>query len=111
MATLPKKRSARKIQDAATKRILSALRGAFPEIPEVPNEVAYRLNTAGIRLRIISARFTEKSLAEREEMVLSELDQLPDEITDDITMILMLSPREAKRPDTMSREFDDPDQN
>jgi hypothetical protein len=72
-------------------------------------DVVYRYNPVAIRTRIISPRFIGKSLAEREEMVLTALDSVPDEVSEDITMMIMLTPREAKRPDYVFREFDDPD--
>lgn len=98
----------KKIQDETTAQIFAALKTAFPDLPDDPNQVVYRYNPVSVRVRVISPRFTGKSMAEREEMVNEALDSVPGEITEDITLQLMLTPREAKRPDGMFREFDDP---
>lgn len=101
-------KKARKIQDEATGRIYAALTTAFPGLPDDPGQVVYRYNPVAIRVRVISPRFSGKSMAEREELVNEALDCVPGEITEDITMQIMLTPREAKRPDTVCREFDNP---
>jgi|GEM_PF-2022269 len=111
MTAIRRKRPTRKRQDAGTAKVFAALRVAFPDLPEDPAKVVYRYNPVAIRVRVVSPRFVGKSLAEREEMVLAALDEVPESVADDITMILMLTPREAKRPDVMSNEFDEPDQN
>ena|SRR5437660_1360078 len=100
----------KKIQDETTAQLFAALKKAFPSLPDDPVQVVYRYNPVAIRVRIISPRFSGKSMAEREEMVNEALDSVPAEITEDITMQIMLSPREAKRPDMVFREFDYPDQ-
>jgi stress-induced morphogen len=109
MPRAAKKGKENRIQDESTAQIYAALKTAFPNLPDDPMQVVYRYNPVAIRVRIISPKFTGKSSAEREEMVNVVLDSVPDEITEDITMQIMLSPREAKRPDYVFREFDDPD--
>lgn len=103
-----KKQPEKKLQDDSTLQIYSALKSAFPNLSAQQEQVVYRYNPVSIRVRVVSPRFTGKSLAEREEMVLEVLDSVPSEMAEDITYLLMLSPREARRPDLMSREFDDP---
>ena len=109
MQRTSKKVKDKKIQDESTARIYSALKSAFPDLPDVPKQVVYRYNPVAVRVRVISPRFTGKSMAEREEMVNVALDSVPPEISEDITMQITLSPREAKRPDFVFLEFDEPD--
>ncbi len=109
MRRATKKLKSKKVQDESTAQIYAALKNAFPNLPDDPTQVVYRYNPVAVRIRVISPRFTGKSMAEREEMVNEALDSVSDEITEDITMQIMMSPREAKRPDYVFREFDDPD--
>ena len=109
MPRASKKVEGEKIQDESTAQIYSALKSAFPNLPDDPEQVVYRYNPVAIRVRVISPRFTGKSMAEREEIVSVALDSVPSEISEDITMQIMLSPREAKRPNFVFLEFDDPD--
>ena len=61
-----------------------------------PKTDAYRYNSASIRVRVIDDRFRGKSNADREEIVSPHLDDLPPDTQADITMLLLLSPAEAK---------------
>jgi stress-induced morphogen len=101
-------RVAKKVQDETTAKIFAALKGAFPELPDEPEEVVYRYNPVAVRVRVVSPKFRGKSTAEREEMVDQAFRSLPPEVTEDITMQFMLTPEEAKRPTMLDREFDDP---
>jgi hypothetical protein len=58
---------------------------------------AYRFNSASIRIRVIDPRFEEKSIAEREDMVLPLIRKLPKRTQDDITLLLTLAPSEPER--------------
>jgi stress-induced morphogen len=100
---------AKKVQDKTTRQIFSALKKAFPNLPEESERVVYRYNPAAIRIRIISPRFVGKTTDERDALVNAAFESLPPDATDDVTMLIMLTPREAKKSHQMlSREFDDP---
>jgi stress-induced morphogen len=84
-----------------TTRIEEAIRSEFPDVE------AYRYNSASIRVRVIDERFRDKSKAERERMVSSLLNQLPEETQSDITILLLLTPDETKES-LMNLEFEHP---
>src|SRR5438046_4875754 len=97
-------RAAKKIQDETTGQIFAALKKAFPDLPDDPEKVVYRYNPVAIRVRIVSPKFRGKSTAEREEIMRKALKSLPDEATEDITMLFMLTPGESKKPTMLHRE-------
>jgi stress-induced morphogen len=101
-------RAAKKLQDETTARLFAALKKAFPGLPDDPEQVVYRYNPIAVRVRVVSPKFQGKSTAEREEMVNKAFKSLPDEATEDITMLFMLTPEEAEKPTLLHREFDDP---
>lgn len=101
-------RVATKGQDKTTGAVYAALKKAFPELPDQPEAVVYRYNPVAVRVRVVSPRFGGKSTAEREAVVNDVLASLPSVTTDDITMLLLLTPAEAKRPNLLHLEFDDP---
>jgi stress-induced morphogen len=94
-------------QTKETKRVEQLLREEFPK------SEAYRYNAGTIRVRVIDERFEGKSLKERDQMVSPLLAQLPEEVEQEIMMLLMLTPDETK-PYPMNsqtwanREFEDP---
>ncbi len=75
--------------------------------PIFPSVEAYRYNIASIRVRIIDGRFQGRSKNERHEWVYSVLSDVPERIRRDITILLLLTPAEAK-DSLMNLEFDDP---
>lgn len=99
---------ATKVQNKKTQRIFAALKRGFPELSDQPEEVVYQYNPIAIRVRVISPKFRGKSSAEREQIVNDSLVSVPSKITEDITMLFMLSPEESKNPTLLYREFDDP---
>ena len=76
--------------------------------------VAYRYNSASIRVRVIDPGFEGKPREERDAMVEKYLAQLPAEIQRDIVTLFTLAPSELKEtPKTfrefmLNTEFDDP---
>ena len=86
-----------------TRKIESVLKAAFPRA----RIDVYALDRSVIRARVISRRFRGLSLIEREEMVLPVLDQLPDDVVQDITVLLLLAPGELK-PSAANLEFEKP---
>lgn len=75
--------------------------------PHFPNVEAYRYNIASIRVRIIDERFRGKSKPDREEMVLPIIEDLPEEIQTDLTILLLLVPKETDQS-MMNVEFENP---
>lgn len=98
----------KKTQDEATAAIYTALRRAFPELPTTPEQVVYRYNPVALRVRVVTDRFAGKSTAERDEMVSQALKGVPPEVTEDITIQLMLTPDETGQLSLVQREFDHP---
>lgn len=60
-----------------------------------------------IRIRIVAPDFIGQDLVERENEVWKLLEQLPDEVFCDITMLLLLTPKEAQKS-IANMEFEDP---
>jgi predicted nucleotide-binding protein (sugar kinase/HSP70/actin superfamily) len=76
-------------------------------MPRFTNVEAYRYNPASIRVRIIDECFKHKSNPERDNLVSPLLDELPQEIQDDITILLLLT-EEEKEQRMMNVEFESP---
>jgi hypothetical protein len=56
---------------------------------------SYRYNSASIRIRIIDPFFRWLDRAERHDLIWGFLESSPREILSDITVLLLLTPREA----------------
>ena len=74
---------------------------------QFPDTRAYQYNPASIRVRIIDQRFARKSNPERESLVVPVLDELPEDLQADITILLLLAPDEAEGS-MMNVEFENP---
>jgi len=68
---------------------------------------AYQFNSASIRVRVIDECFGDKSKEEREDAVLPLIEELPENVREDITMIVLLTESEAENS-SLNREFLDP---
>ena len=100
MATWERKRT------AETRRIEDLFRDNH-----FPRTDAYRFNSASIRVRVIDPQFAGKSIPEREELLSSVLEQIPEETRSDILFLLTLAPEEVgsfNRHALMNLEFEDP---
>jgi len=87
-------------QDDSTKYIEQALTATgFTKVD------AYRKNPAVIHVRIIDQRFLNMSDCERDDMVSPYLDQLPREVRDAITYLLMLAPAEIVAMPKLTRRI------
>ena len=92
--------------DPILRRIIVAL-GEYERLhPEAEIE-AYRQNSVSVRIRILNPEFAHMSRSEREEAVWAALNSLPDEDIAEVTLLLLLTPEEAKKS-FASFEFDDP---
>jgi|SRR5947209_2358861 len=91
-----------------TKRVEKILAEHFPDHPPKYPPLAYRYNSASIRVRVVSRRFSGKDRIERSELVYPILEKnLPEETWQDITLIVLLAPEEIK-DSLMNLEFENP---
>jgi stress-induced morphogen len=80
-----------------------------PDIPEIMEALepyqrshpgarirSYRQNSASIRIRIIDPDFQGMDRAERHDLVWDILESLSEDILSDITILLLLTPKEVK---------------
>ncbi|HEX4132539.1 MAG TPA: hypothetical protein VHZ24_21080 [Pirellulales bacterium] len=88
-------------QTPASIEVERALRAAYPRTPE---PVAYQYNSVSIRARVIDETFAGKSMDERDAMV---KPLLPDDVDDNMTVLLLLSPDEIAES-LMNQEFESP---
>ncbi len=66
-----------------------------------------RRNSVSLRIRIIDPDFASIDRVDRETPIWRLLEELPDSVLSNITMLLLLTPEEA--PDSFAnREFEDP---
>lgn len=68
---------------------------------------AYRQNSASVRIRIIDPDFQGRDRVERERNIWNILGKLPDDVQNEITLLLLLTPDEAGFSFT-NFEFDNP---
>lgn len=92
--------------DQPLKAIIEALKKYDAVHPHAQIEV-YRQNSVSVRIRVIDPDFHGKSRAQREDELWGTLQELPEEITAEISMLLLLTPAEAKKS-FASLEFDHP---
>jgi stress-induced morphogen len=88
-----------------SRRVEEELRKHFPQSD------AYRYNSASIRVRIIDESFRGKTEIEREKMVDPILQQLPEDLESDITLLLTLTADETQafnRHYPTNLEFENP---
>jgi len=68
---------------------------------------AYRQNAASVRVRILDPEFQQLDRLAREDAVWKILERLPQSIQTQITVLLLLTPREAELS-FVNFEFDNP---
>ena len=90
-----------------TGRIVDLLRPTFPNHPPDYPPAAYRYNSASIRVRVVDEAFRGKSRPERDKMVATLLEQLPEETYSDVMILLLLTPEEVDGS-LMNMEFENP---
>jgi len=102
-------KNARKATDEATKRVQVLaecwLKGHGFERAKV--EVYRRMPGRSIRVRVVDRQFSGKLLIDRDRMTQGFLGDVPEEIDQEITLVLLLGPDELKK-DLMNAEFDNP---
>lgn len=90
--------------------VLRQIVGAVNEFAQAHPEAvigAYRHDSVSVRIRILDPNFAGRSRAQREEEVWAALEKLPEETVSEISLLLLLTPEEAKHS-FASSEFDDP---
>ncbi len=92
--------------DPILKQIVNALCEYDKAHPDAKIE-AYRQNSVSVRIRILNPEFAKRTRSQREEEVWALLDKLPEEAAAEISLLLLLTPEEAKNS-FASFEFDDP---
>jgi hypothetical protein len=92
--------------DPAMDTILEVLAKYEKNHPKARIDI-YRSNNVSIRIRIIDPDFAGMDLVERDTLVWNLIDQLPDEVASEITLLLLFTPKEAKKS-FASIEFDNP---
>jgi stress-induced morphogen len=92
--------------DPVLKQIVKALKQYAEGHPKAEIEV-YRHNNVSVRIRIIDPTFKGMSRAQREVDLWAILNELPEEVVQDISLLILLTPVEAKKS-FASMEFDDP---
>jgi stress-induced morphogen len=80
----------------AVRAILKALETKYkPAHPEAEFD-SYRQNSASIRIRIIDPGFRDLDRVTRDDQIWEILGSLPEDIQSQITVVLLLTPEEAK---------------
>ncbi len=92
--------------DGILKQIVRALEEYGASRPTATIE-AYRHNSVSVRIRIIDPDFVGQSLADREDELWKILDQLPEDVEAEISLLILLTPTELKKS-IASFEFDNP---
>jgi len=102
-------KAAKKVQTKATRLIYERFRERFPKLPDEIEKVVYQYLPRAVRVRIIDDSFAGKTYMERELLIEDIFDELPEEVSSSISLLLLLTPREAKLPgEGMELEFDNP---
>jgi hypothetical protein len=86
--------------------IKTALQDYDEQHPDARIEL-YRQNSISVRIRVIDPAFVRMEKSDRHEKVWGHLEKLPEEVQSDISMVVLLTPEEAKMS-LANLEFDDP---
>ena|SRR5207249_1112699 len=92
--------------DSFTTEVLDALRNYESQHPDAQVE-AYRRSSVSIHVRIVDPDFSGVSRAERHEIVWRFLEELPEEVQSQVSLLLLLTPEETKMS-FANVEFDNP---
>jgi hypothetical protein len=92
--------------DKVLKQIVQALEAYAEEHPAAEIET-YRQNSVSVRVRVIDPAFAGQSRSRREVELWRILEQLPQDVLADVSLLLLLTPDEAKTS-WANLEFEDP---
>jgi stress-induced morphogen len=93
--------------DGDVERIQRALEVGYGRSQRKAKIEVYRYNPGVIRIRIIDPDFAGANRVKREDLIWPILDKLPDETVEQVTLVLLLTPKEATNSHA-SFEFDNP---
>jgi stress-induced morphogen len=103
----PKKAKARKMVDADVRTVSRSLKHAYGAAhPRAVIDV-FKRNSATIWVRIIDPDFKGMTRYARERVVWPIVESWPEELQEQLVILLLITPEERKRS-VMSAEFDDP---
>ena len=98
-----------RIQDDVTREFHRLAKDRYPRIPEDIGSVVYRKPSGVINVRIIDPSFADVPLFDREDLLSEIMTKLPEGTLDDIGLLLLFTPAEAKKKYSyMMPAFDDP---
>lgn len=92
--------------DETIDKIREALHGYETDHPRARIDL-YRQNSVSVRVRIIDPEFAGTSKSVRSQQAWKYLDQVPEDVQSDISLLLLLAPDETKAS-MGNLEFDDP---
>ena len=92
--------------DPILRQVVKAL-GEYDKAHSKARIEVYRQNSVSVRVRILNPEFAGRSRTQREEEVWAVLNKLPEDVVAEISLLLLLSPEEAKNS-FANVEFDDP---
>ena len=101
------RRSTDTLSDDYVKAVVDILKRDYAPLHKKSKVESYRQNFASIRICVIDPDFQGMNLSERDERVWKILERLPDEIQSQITMLVLLTPKETKTS-LAYLEFSDP---
>ncbi len=93
--------------DSAVAEVKAALETGYGRTHPKAKIDVYRYNSASIRIRIIDPEFAGHDRVDRQERVWPLIEALPEDVRSDISVLLLITPKETKES-FMNREFDDP---
>lgn len=82
--------------DRVLKQIVEVLKQYEAAHPQAEIE-AYRHSSVSVRIRVINPEFRDQSRAEREDELWELFSRLPEEVTSDITVLILLTPEEKEK--------------
>jgi stress-induced morphogen len=100
-------KTSRRRTDPDVRKILDTLTTQYKAVHAKAKIDVYRYNWASIRIRIIDPDFAGKDRVQREDMVWGIIETLPEDVRQQITVLLLLPPAEVKTS-FMNMEFEDP---
>ena len=92
--------------DARLKQIVEALK-KYGESHPASQISVYRQNSVSVRVRIVSPEFNGVGRAQRDEELWKVLEELPEEVVAEISVLLLLTPREVEKS-FANLDFDNP---
>jgi stress-induced morphogen len=92
--------------DSSLDRVVAALSKYQDQHPDAEIEV-YRQNSVSLRVRIVDPDFSGISRADRHDIVWGVLEELPEEIQSQVSLLLLLTPEEIGKS-FANTEFENP---